>query len=71
MDYVILEIVAKVVPPRKACTPGDEVEFECRGERAVLPRVAQPEQVVERIAACRGSADSGFSTEEILEMTRR
>jgi AbrB family looped-hinge helix DNA binding protein len=51
-------------------SPGDEVEFECQGEQAVLRRVAQPEQVAERIAAYRGSADAGLSTEEILEMTR-
>lgn len=49
--------------------PGDEVEFECEAEHAVLRRVAQTEQVAERIAAYRGAASGGLSTEEILELT--
>lgn len=50
--------------------PGDEVEFECAAEHAVLRRVAQRDRVAERIAAYRGSARGGLSTEEILELTR-
>lgn len=51
--------------------PGDEVAFDCEGEHAVLRRVARPEQVAERVAAYRGVADAGLSTEEILKLTRR
>ena len=51
--------------------PGDEVEFECEDEHAIIRRTARPERVAERIAAYRGAADAGLSTEEILELTRR
>jgi AbrB family looped-hinge helix DNA binding protein len=50
--------------------PGDEVEFECQGQEAVLRRVARHDQVAERVSAYRGAADAGLSTEEILRMTR-
>jgi AbrB family looped-hinge helix DNA binding protein len=51
--------------------PGDEVEFVAEDQYAVLRRVARPERVAERLAAYRGAADAGMSTEEILNLTRR
>ena len=49
---------------------GSEVEFEVKGDHAVLRRVSAPEQVAERLARYRGSADAGLGTDAILALTR-
>ncbi len=47
-----------------------EVEFSLEGDYAALRRSVHPEAVAQRIAAYRGSADAGMSTEQILALTR-
>jgi AbrB family looped-hinge helix DNA binding protein len=49
---------------------GSEVEFAVEGDHAILRKIADPAIVAERLEKYRGAANSGMSTEEILELTR-
>ncbi len=49
---------------------GSEVEFEIKGDHALLRRVYSPDQVSEQLTRYRGSADAGLGTDEILALTR-
>ncbi|MFO8043001.1 MAG: AbrB/MazE/SpoVT family DNA-binding domain-containing protein [Alkalispirochaeta sp.] len=52
-------------------TPGTEVEFELKGDQALVRRVIRPEVVAERMERYAGRADVGMSTDEILALTRQ
>jgi AbrB family looped-hinge helix DNA binding protein len=51
--------------------PRNEVELVAKDQYALLKRVARPECVAEQIAAYRGAADAGMSTEKTPNLTRR
>jgi AbrB family looped-hinge helix DNA binding protein len=60
------------LPIRKALgiTWASEVEFHLEGDRAYLNKKRDVEAAAERLAAYRGRATAGMSTDEILALTR-
>jgi len=51
--------------------PACHVEFQVVGDHAILRKVAEQDEVAERLLRYRDSADAGMSTEQILALTRR
>lgn len=62
--------IPQAVRHRLGIEPGDEVEFSVRGDHAELRRAGADDRIETFLAAIRGSATSGLTTDEIMRMTR-